>query len=78
MKITYDVEVPAVKSRAGKYKTLVLGILATKKDNMKIEFDTEKEAQSFVGFCNSDTGKKLNIAATQREKDAYCWKVVDK
>ncbi len=74
MKITYDVDIPKVRNRAGKYKTLVLGFLETNKDTMKIDFDTDREAQSFVSFCNGKTGKRLKVAATQRGKQAYCWK----
>lgn len=78
MKIAYDVEIPKTRSKAGKYKTLVLGFLETNKSNMRIEFDTVKEAQSFVGFCNSKTGKGLKVSGTQRGKLAFCWREVDK
>lgn len=74
MQIKYDVEIPkSVRNKVGKYKTIVLGFLATKKETMQVDFDYEKEAQSFVGFCRSETGKKLGVMATQRGKTAYAW-----
>ena len=67
-------DIPLVRTNRGVYKDYILRFVASGKEAVECEFDTQKEAQCMVGFCNSNTGKNLGVKATQRKNKVYIWK----